>query len=116
MCAPVWPGTVLGGAIAARGLATFRAPWWAPGPYKAVTYALFCGGEEGRPRTVVEWSESPGNERHARDLVAMEMLYNGRGRVLMERRRVVSAKVLPDSIVFTDVDGKEEGMSAPWSV
>lgn len=112
LCAPVFPGRKL--AIV-KGLGDdvdfvrAEAPWWAKASIKQESFERICG--EDRVRTVLKWTESkPGVRR----LDLLDALTDKR--VLLSRKRLVSAQFFASNIVVQYLDEKKtETLDAPWS-
>mmetsp|Transcript_5549 Transcript_5549/g.11557 ORF Transcript_5549/g.11557 Transcript_5549/m.11557 type:complete len:232 (-) Transcript_5549:228-923(-) len=105
MCAPACPGTSLGENPASLG-----APWWAPGPYKDITYRIFCGWGS-RPQTRIEWT---GDTNELKKMVVKEVSFQGTGEIFMEREGVHGMTVWRNTLSLIDAQGKEERQQVPW--
>lgn len=93
VCSPARPGTVLFESSGPNATTTImEAPWWAPDPYKATAFRLFCGS---RARSRLDWSK--GKLAYFRSIEQEKDTW---------QRRAFSVQVEEDRIVLLNKKGK----------
>uniref|UniRef100_A0A7S1YGE2 Uncharacterized protein n=1 Tax=Grammatophora oceanica TaxID=210454 RepID=A0A7S1YGE2_9STRA len=117
-CAPVAQGDLgLNDSMQGDSVTAMEAPFWAIQSLKALTFDCLC---PGRVKTTIRWQKVEPELRAAFWKRRKSQLYNlmindEEGSVVLERKRVVSARVQKDKIVFTYHEGAEELAVAPWA-